>query len=81
MNYSIVYMTESTIPNTLIDTCKIRVCNINPKFNSSNDAETTNPIDITYNLIVIFKPFGGFINVIKVSIFRFIMSEKINFEE
>ncbi len=67
--------------NTLIGACKIGVCNINPRFSSSNNTEVTNPIDIIYSLIVVFKPFGGFINVIKASIFRFIISEKINFEE
>ncbi len=80
MNYSIVYITESTILNTLIGACKIGVCNINPRFSSSNNTEATNPIDIIYNLIVVFKPFGRFINVIKIPIFRFIMSEKIDFE-
>ncbi len=56
------------------------MCNISSRFSSSNDAEATNLIDIIYSLIVVFKPFGGFINVIKVSVFRFIMSEKIDFE-
>jgi len=66
--------------NALIGACRIGVCNINPRFNSSNDAEVTNFIDIIYSFIVVFKPFGGFINVIKALIFRFIISEKIDFE-
>ena len=80
MNHSIVYIIESTMPSTLIGACRIRVYNISPRFSNSNDTETTNFIDIIYNLIVVFKPFGGLINVIKISIFRFIISEKINFE-
>ena len=66
--------------NTLIGAYKIGVCNISPRFSSSNNAEATNFIDIIYNLVVVFKPFGGLINVIEVSVFRFIMSEKIDFE-
>ncbi len=66
--------------STLIDTYKIRIYNINSKFSSSNDAEVINPIDIIYNLVVEFKSFGGFINIIEVSVFRFIVSEKIDFE-
>ncbi len=39
MNYSIVYIIESTMPSALIGACRIRVCNISSRFSSSNDAE------------------------------------------
>ncbi len=74
-------MTESTILNTLIGIYRIRVCNIGFRFNSSNDAETANLINIVYNLTVVFEPFGEVINIIKALIFRYIVSKKINFEE
>ncbi len=80
MDYSIVYIIESTILSALIGACRIGVCNVSLKFNNSNDTEATNSIDIIYNLIIVFKSFGGFINVVEAFIFRYIMSEKINFE-
>ena len=80
IDYSIVYITESTILSALIDIYRIGVCNIGLRFSSSNDIKVVNPIDIVYNLTVVFEPFGGVINIIKALIFCYIINKKIDFE-
>ena len=80
MNYSIVYMIESTMLNTLIGVYRIGVCNIGFRFSNSNDTEAANPIDIVYGFTVVFESFGGVINIIEALIFRYIISEKIDFK-
>ncbi len=80
MNYSIVYITESTILSTFIDTYGIGIYNVNFKFNISDNIKAVNFIDIIHGLTVVFEPFGRVINIIKALIFRYIVSKKIDFE-
>ncbi len=67
--------------STLIGACRIGVNNVGLKFNNSDNTETANSINIIYNIIIEFKPFGVFINKIEALIFRAIMSEKIDFKK
>ncbi len=67
--------------SALIDAYGIGVWNVGLRFSSPDDTEAANPIDIVYDLIVVFEPFGGVINIIKALIFRYIINKKINFEE
>ncbi len=80
MNYSIVHITESTIPSALIDAYEIRIYNIRFRFSSSDNTEAANPIDIVYGFIVVFESFGGIINIIEALVFRYIINKKIDFE-